>query len=456
MLPPGAQGPILTAAKNNLKKGREMKALGRHILVEFLNCNHDIMNDVTVIESSMVEAAQIAGATVINSTFHHFSPYGVSGVVVIQESHLAIHTWPEYGYAAVDLFTCGDSVDPWVSFEHLKKAFQSSRYSALEMNRGSTHILKKGDNVQVKPNNAENYDPKQGYKINRNVWFTDKDENQALSLRYTGDVLFDERNEFQRVRILDSISYGKMLAIDDMVMCTERDEYHYHEMITHPAMQAYESASGVTAKNVLVIGGGDGGTIREVCKYAGLEKVTMVEIDEAVVRACKQHLPAIASQFNNPKVNLIIGDGIKFVKEAPADAYDLIIVDGSDPAGPAEGLFTKDFYNNCKRALKTNGVLVTQGESPMFHSETFVELNKCLKNVFSASQVHTMLFHATTYPSGMWSLQMAIKGQYHPVKDFKKDAAGQFAKTKDLKYYNEELHSAAFALPTFVQKMLNS
>ncbi|MBC7420870.1 MAG: polyamine aminopropyltransferase [Bdellovibrio sp.] len=431
-----------------------MKALGRHILVEFMNCNADVMNDVSAIENSMVEAAQIAGATVINSTFHHFSPYGVSGVVVIQESHLAIHTWPEYNYAAVDLFTCGDTVDPWVSFEYLKKAFQSASYSALEMNRGSTHTIKKGETLQVKPNNAIDYDYKQGHKINRNVWFTDKDENQALSLRYTGEVFFDERNEFQRVRILESTAYGKMLAIDDMVMCTERDEHHYHEMITHPAMQAYESFAG-PAKNVLVIGGGDGGTIREVCKYPGLEKVTMVEIDEAVVRACKQHLPSIAREFSNPKVNLIIGDGIQFVKDAKPESYDVIIVDGSDPAGPAEGLFTTAFYENCKTALKPNGVLVTQGESPMFHSETFVELNQCMKKVFAANQVHTLLFHATTYPSGMWSLQLAVKGQFHPVKDFKKDTAKSFVNSKDLRYYNEELHSAAFVLPTFVQKMLN-
>ena len=451
---PRALSPILTPKKHT-HKGREMKALGRHILVEFLNCKADVLNDVAAIENAMVEAAQIAGATVINSTFHHFSPYGVSGVVVIQESHLAIHTWPEYRYAAVDLFTCGDSVDPWVSFEHLKKAFDAS-YSALEMNRGSTHILKKGDKVQVKPNDAENYDPNKGYKINRNVWFTDKDDNQALSLRYTGEVLFDERNEFQRVRILDSISYGKMLAIDDMVMCTERDEYHYHEMITHPALQAFESASGRPAQNILVIGGGDGGTVREICKYPSMNQVTMVEIDEAVVRACKMHLPNIAAEFGNPKLNLIIGDGIKFIAEAKADSYDVIIVDGSDPAGPAEGLFTKEFYTNCKNALKQNGILVTQGESPMFHSETFVELNKCLKQVFSPNQVHTMLFHATTYPSGMWSLQMAVKGQYHPVKDFKYEQAQRFAQTKDLRYYNADLHSAAFALPTFVQKMLNT
>src|SRR6476620_3845136 len=122
-----------------------MKALGRHILVEFLNCNADVMNDVTAVENAMVEAAQIAGATVINSTFHHFSPYGVSGVVVIQESHLAIHTWPEYGYAAVDLFTCGDSVDPWVSYKYLEEAFKASHGSSMECRRGQMGLLQRSD-----------------------------------------------------------------------------------------------------------------------------------------------------------------------------------------------------------------------------------------------------------------------------------------------------------------------
>ena len=220
-------------------------------------------------------------------------------------------------------------------------------------------------------------------------------------------------------------------------------------------MFAYESISG-PAKNILVIGGGDGGTVRELCKHEQINKVTIVEIDEAVVRACKMHLPNIARDFSNPKVTLKIGDGIHFIAESKPELYDIIIVDGSDPAGPAEGLFTASFYDNCKKALKTNGILITQGESPMFHSETFVELNLCLKKVFSPSQVHTLLFHAPTYPSGMWSLQMAIKGQYHPVKDFKKDLARSFVNSKDLKYYNEDLHDAAFALPNFVKKMLNN
>lgn len=425
-----------------------MNALGRHILVEFSDCNADVLNDVATIEKAMIDAAQTAGATVINSSFHHFSPWGVSGVVVIQESHLAIHTWPEYKYAAVDLFTCGESVNPWVSFEFLKKVFEAD-YSAVEMNRGSLHLIKKSEyrpqNMRTEPSPT----PPEGYKIERNVWFTDKDANQALSLRYTGDVLFNEKTPFQQVRVFNTPAYGKMLAINNMIMCTQRDEFHYHEMIVHPAMQMLQ-----TAKNVLVIGGGDGGTIRELMKYPDV-KATLVEIDEAVIRASKEHLPEIASEFGNPRVNVVVGDGIKYVREAKNDAYDLIIVDGSDPVGPAKGLFTKDFYTDCRRALKAGGAVITQGESPMFHEQTFVELNGCLKGIFGQNKVHTLLFHATTYPSGMWSLQMGVKGDAHPLRGFKPEAAAKFARDKKLRYYNEGLHQAAFQLPSFVREMLN-
>lgn len=426
-----------------------MNALGRHILVEFTGCNADVLNDVSAIEKSMIAAAKIAGATVISSNFHHFSPWGVSGVVVIQESHLAIHTWPEYRYASVDLFTCGETVDPWVSFEHLKQALEAT-YSAIELNRGALNIIKKSDykptNVRIDPSNQ--IDTK-NFKIARNVWFTDKDDMQALSLRYTGDVLFNETTDFQQVRVFDTLAYGKMLAINNMVMCTERDEFHYHEMIVHPVSQLSKNL-----KNVLVIGGGDGGTIRELFKYSSIEKVTMVEIDEAVVNASKKHLPTLNVEFSNPKLNLIIGDGIEHVRNAKAGTYDLVIVDGSDPVGPAEGLFTKAFYADCARVLTDDGMLVTQGESPMFHSNTFVELNHCLKDIFGMQKVHTMLFHATTYPSGMWSLMMASKKALNPKTDFDSKKTAEFVKQKNLKYYNEELHSAAFCLPNFVRNLL--
>ena len=323
-----------------------MSSLGRHILVEFFGCSPEVMNDVAKIETSMVDAADNAGATVINSTFHYFSPYGVSGVVVIQESHLAIHTWPEYQYAAVDLFTCGDTVNPWISFDHLKKEFGAKNYSALEIRRGSTELLERIDfDVEKIAEKAKNHiNPG---KYNRNVWFTDKDENSAYSLRHTGEILFDQTSPYQKVRIYDTYGYGKMLAIDNMVMCTERDEAHYHEMIAHPAINVHPNP-----KNILVIGGGDGGTIREVLKHPSVDKVTMVEIDELVVKASKEHLPSLSKEFDNPKLDLRIEDGIEFVKNAAPETYDIILVDGSDPVGPAEGLFSDEFYQDCKKSIE--------------------------------------------------------------------------------------------------------
>jgi spermidine synthase len=422
-------------------------ALGNHILVEFMNCDPHIMNDVVAIERDMVGAAQKAGATVINSTFHHFSPYGVSGVVVIQESHLAIHTWPEYGYAAVDLFTCGE-MNAWISFDHLKECFGAKSYSAIELKRGSLNLLKRNDfDISTMRSRAAEWRNPDFYT--RNVWFTDKDEDQALSLRFTGEVFFDVQSPFQRVRILESNKYGKMLALDDMVMTTEKDEFHYHEMISHPALFTLGNA-----KNVLVIGGGDGGTVREVLRHPSVEKVTMVEIDGAVIDACKEHLPAIAASFDHPKLELIVDDGIEFLKNASAGAYDLIIVDGSDPVGPAEGLFSVSFYTNCYNALKENGILVAQGESPKFNEKAFAELNHTLQDIFGKDNAPVSLFFVPTYPTGMWSFQYGLKNIAHPKSIDKAESIDAFVAQEGLRYYNSDIHTGSFATPNFVKQLL--
>jgi spermidine synthase len=422
-------------------------ALGNHILVEFMNCDPHIMNDVAAIERDMVAAAQKAGATVINSTFHHFSPWGVSGVVVIQESHLAIHTWPEYGYAAVDLFTCGD-MDAWISFDHLKDCFKSISYSAIEMKRGSVNLLTRNDfdmsTMRQRASEWRNPD-----FFTRNVWFTDKDENQALSLRFTGEVFFDVQSPFQRVRILESYKYGKMLALDDMVMTTINDEFHYHEMIAHPAMFTHGNA-----KNVLVIGGGDGGTVREVLKHSTVEKVTMVEIDGEVINACKEYLPTIAAAFDHPKLNLIVDDGIAFIKQAEKESYDIIIIDGSDPVGPAEGLFSVEFYTNCFNALREGGILVAQGESPKFNEKAFSELNHTLQDIFGATNAPVSLFFVPTYPTGMWSFQYGLKNANHPKDISNSSIIDSFVEEKGLQYYNSEVHKGSFATPNFVKQLI--
>lgn len=423
------------------------QALGNHILVEFMNCDPHIMNDVAAIERDMVDAAKKAEATVINSTFHHFSPYGVSGVVVIQESHLAIHTWPEYGYAAVDVFTCGE-MNAWIAFDYLKESFQAKSYSAIEMKRGSVNLLTRNDfdisTMRQKANEWVN----PGF-YTRNVWFTDKDENQALSLRFSGEVFYDQQTPFQRVRILESYKYGKMLALDDMVMTTEQDEFHYHEMISHPAMFMHPNP-----KNVLVIGGGDGGTIREVLRHPGVEKVTMVEIDGAVIEACKEHLPNIAASFDDPKLTLLVDDGIAFVEKANPNTYDVILVDGSDPVGPAEGLFSVSFYTHCHRALKPNGILVAQGESPKFNEKAFRELNLTLQSIFGKENAPVSLFFVPTYPTGMWSFQYGIKGNNKRIDDSKTESIDAFVRDQGLRYYNAAIHQSSFALPNFVKTLI--
>lgn len=422
-------------------------SLGRHVIVEFYDCEADL-SDVIFVEQAMLDAAKTAGATIINSTFHHFSPYGVSGVVVIQESHLAIHTWPEFGYASVDVFTCGDEVNPWVSYNYLKNTFKARNHSAIEALRGQLAIVAEGKNVNYGEHaEGELITP----KIVRTTWMTDRDENIALSVRHTGEVLYRKNSPYQKVEVLDSFAYGKLLAIDNMVMVTEKDEYAYHELIVHIPMLVHPEP-----KTALIIGGGDGGSVRELLKHPSIEKIVMVEIDEAVVEASRLHLPQLSSCLNDPKLELIIGDGIKYVAEAADESFDLVIVDSSDPVGPAEGLFSTSFFAGCHRILKPGGIMTGQSESPRFHHEAMQQLFGVYNEVFGKENVHCYLGYISTYPTGVWSFCFCSKdGAVHPLLDMDSERIQKFCAENELGYYNEEIHTAAFALPNFVKTLLN-
>lgn len=425
-----------------------MNSLGRHIVVEFFGCDPEILNDVALIEKAMVDAAKEANATVINSTFHHFSPFGVSGVVVIQESHLAIHTWPEYEFAAIDIFTCGEEIDPWICYKKLSQELKSQYGSAIEMGRGQKTLL---------PKTTRHYEtipttyPKE--KITptylRNIWFTERDDVLALSLRHTGDVLFREKSPYQKVEVYETFAYGKMLVIDGMIMTTEKDEFIYHEMMAHVPMLTHPNP-----KNILIIGGGDGGVLREVLRHEEVEQATLVEIDEIVIKAAKQFLPQIASAFDHPKANIIIDDGIKFVKDSPSNSYDIILIDASDPVGPAEGLFSESFYKEIYRILKPNGILVGQTESPHYNTHTFQEIYKYLYNIFDFNRTHTYLVYVPTYPSGTWSMCYCTKGEIHPLNNLDDERADIFSQKQQLKYYTSSVHRAAFAIPPYVKKLI--
>ena len=425
-------------------------SLGRHILVELFGCSPSMLNDVIRLEKSMVDAAKKAHATVINSTFHHFSPYGVSGVVVIQESHLAVHAWPEYQYAAVDIFTCGTEVDPWVAYDFLKEALQAAHGSCMELKRGQKAMLERID-IEYLSADRKEYALQNQPQFKRNVWFTDKDENIALSLRHSGQLLYDEQSPYQRVRVLESYAYGKTLLIDDMVMCTEKDEFVYHEMIVHVPMFIHGKV-----QRALVIGGGDGGTVRELFRHKGIEDVVMVEIDKKVVEASKLHLPQLSCEFDNPKLELRIEDGISFMANCADASFDLIIIDGSDPEGPAKGLFSPDFYQDCYRVLKQGGVLNLQSEGPLFNTSAFIDLNKCTEAIFGAASTRCYLAYISTYPTGMWSFITAQKETELNYANFDISEAAIFSQQQHLQYYSPEMHFAAYALPPFVRDMIRT
>ena len=287
-------------------------------------------------------------------------------------------------------------------------------------------------------------------EFNPSEWIIDRDGNIALSIRFK-ERLFCEKSPYQTVEVFDTYDRGRMLTIDRIIMCTEVDEASYHEMLVHVPMLTNSQIS-----DVLVIGAGDGGTIRELVRHKEIRQITMVEIDEVVVRASKEFLPTISSALNHPKLKLLIDDGINFVREAADNSYDLIIIDSSDPVGPAEGLFTKSFYQDVYRCLRPDGLVTVQSESPSFNRKAFVELNQCLKQVFGKERVHPYLAFIPMYPSGIWSLTYCSKKGAHPIQDFNRDRAIKFAQKQNLSYYNADIHQASFCLPTYIQKMITN
>ena len=277
------------------------------------------------------------------------------------------------------------------------------------------------------------------------LWFSEPHtKNVKLSVKVEKQ-LYCEKSRYQRIDILETVEFGKILVLDGYLMLTEKDEFIYHEMITHVPM-----AVNPNIKNVLVIGAGDGGTIRELTRYDSIENIDMVEIDDMVVEACKTYLPQTASNLTDSRVHIFYADGLKYVRTCH-DEYDLIIVDSTDPFGPGEGLFTREFYGNCYKALKEDGILINQHESP-FYKEDAKSMQRAHRNIkasFPISMVYQ--FHLPTYPSGHWFFGFASK-KYHPITDFNAEQWNEIG--LQTRYYNTELHKGAFYIPNYVKELL--
>ena len=277
------------------------------------------------------------------------------------------------------------------------------------------------------------------------LWFTEKyTENVKFSIKVDKQ-LFSGQSKFQRIDIFKSHEFGKVLVIDGYLMLTERDEFIYHEMITHVPM-----AVNPEIKNVLVIGAGDGGTVRELTRYQFIEKIDMVEIDKLVVDACKKYIPETASKLDDSRINIYFDDGVKFVSNKE-DEYDLIIVDSTDPIGPGEGLFTTEFYRNCYKALKKHGILINQHESPYYPNDAIAmqKAHRKIKSIFPIALVYQA--HIPTYASGHWLFGFASK-EFNPIEDLKEEKWNSLGLRT--KYYNTELHRGSFAIPNYVKELL--
>ncbi len=281
------------------------------------------------------------------------------------------------------------------------------------------------------------------------LWFTENHTDDARFSIKVKEQLYSGKSYYQDIAVFDTYEFGRVLTLDGYIMLTEKDEYIYHEMVTHVPM-----AVNPDIKNVLVIGAGDGGTIRELTRYDTIEHIDMVEIDEKVIEVCKEYLPQTACRFDDPRLTVNIADGLRYVRHEE-NKYDLIIVDSTDPFGPGEGLFTKEFYGNCFKALTERGILINQHESTYYDSyvDMVQRTHRRIGSVFPVSMVYQA--HIPTYPSGHWLFGFASKN-LHPVHDFDNEKeAGWNSLGLVTKYYNTDLHRGCFALPNSVKEVLS-
>lgn len=278
------------------------------------------------------------------------------------------------------------------------------------------------------------------------LWYTEHHtEHVKFSLKVK-EQLVSLQSDYQHIAVLESVEFGRILTLDGYLMVTEKDEFIYHDMIVHVPM-----ATNLDIKKVLVIGAGDGGTIRELTRYPQIEQIDMVEIDPMVVEICKKYLKQTACSLDDPRVHIYYEDGLKFIRHVE-NAYDLILVDSTDPFGPGEGLFTMEFYGNCYKALTDKGILVNQHESTYYDSyvDAMKRAHLRIRQTFPVARVYQA--HIPTYPSGHWLFGYASK-HFDPVRDLKdEDWNALGIKTK---YYNTKLHVGAFALPNYVKEQLN-
>ncbi len=272
------------------------------------------------------------------------------------------------------------------------------------------------------------------------LWFT---EYQTPSLGITlkaAKTLYTAKSEYQEIAVIETEQFGRMLVLDGTVQTTVNDEFIYHEMIVHVPLNTHKNP-----ENILIVGGGDGGAVREALRHPSVKRVVLAEIDPAVIEVSRRFFPEISCGLDDKRVEIVVGDGIKYVEGNP-DMFDVVIVDSTDPVGPATGLFANQFHKSISRCLKQDGIYAAQNESPFLHTDLIKKVYSSVKTIFPVARIYTSPI--PTYPGGFWCFIIGSK-VYDPLSyECKAD------KISGTRYYNPEIHKASFALPSFLRKEL--
>lgn len=386
--------------------------VGRHAICEFWGASH--LNSVDVVERALRDASTAGGVTLIDVLVHQFAPHGVSGVAMIAESHIALHTWPELGYLAADVFTCGDNANLDEIIRVLRESFAAERVDCQYLSRG------------VAPDGEfREFEEAEPFSASRAAY----DVLQVLEQR---------RTEFQEVMLFESPRLGRVLALDGIVQMTDLDTYVYHEMLAHPALNSHPNPRAVA-----IVGGGDVHLVAEALKYPEVERVYLLELDEEVVQVARKHYQVARDALADPRVEVRPGDAFDSLA-ALAGELDIIMIDLTDPIGPAARLFEDEFYALCQRVLRDDGFVVAQTESIHFHPETVRSCFAALANRFERAD---LLWTAiATYPGAFWTFGIATKGPDPRVVRRAHDV--------DTRLYAREAHEWFFVPPAVRAKLL--
>ncbi|GEM_PF-72346 len=486
--------------------------LGRQLVADLYGCDPRLLDNEPFLRHHVREAARAAGATVLGVHSHRFAPVGISVVAVLSQSHLAIHTWPEYGICSLDLYLCGDSLTPRLAREHMARALGAERFEEAELPRGTAlhrisrrrarvcqmaaagvrnngngtseplseglyaylpdEPLRVSGGDAERPSGPADSPPRVGgqehmdwarraaeaFKHGRQIWGPHRWlHDWASPWEYTAHAVRGqvcrERSEYQEIDILETEAYGRCLILDGEVQSYEADEHIYHECLVHPAFLLHPGP-----RSVLVVGGGEGATIREVLRHRSVERVIMAELDPHVVDVCRRHLPGFhAGAFDHPAVRFHFGDGREFVENCQ-EKFDAVILDLTNPIGDSlsSPLFTVEFYEATRRILNPGAVVVVQSDAVSFYGLTnFASIYRTMREVFPSVYVG-----ATYMPSFTTDWSFTIAGERLPDPlGFDVDTVDRLLRERlnsPTRFYDGHAHQRMFHLPRYVREAMES